>query len=32
MNVIFIFIIGNALKKREGEAAWKEILNDLKEG
>ena len=32
MNVIFIFIIGFALKKREGETAWKEILADLREG
>jgi lipopolysaccharide exporter len=32
MNVIFIMIIGFALRKREGEAAWKEILSDLKEG
>jgi len=32
MNIIFIFIIGVALKKREGETAWKEILADLGEG
>ncbi|MGA2531514.1 MAG: oligosaccharide flippase family protein [Candidatus Aminicenantales bacterium] len=32
MNVIFILIIGFALKKREGETAWKEILADLGEG
>lgn len=32
MNVVFIIIIGFALKKREGETAWKEILADLRVG
>jgi lipopolysaccharide exporter len=29
LNVAFIAMIGFALKKREGEAAWKEILADV---
>jgi lipopolysaccharide exporter len=30
MNVVFIFMIGFALKKKEGETDWKDILADLK--
>jgi O-antigen/teichoic acid export membrane protein len=32
VNVSFIVVIGFALKKRESEATWKEILKDIKEG
>jgi O-antigen/teichoic acid export membrane protein len=32
MNILYIFIIGVVLRRKEGELAWKEVLNGLKEG
>lgn len=32
MNILYILIIGVVLRRKEGEVAWKEVLNDLKEG
>lgn len=32
MNVLYILVIGVVLRRKEGEVAWKEVLNDLKEG
>lgn len=32
MNVVYILIIGVILRRKEGELAWKEVLNDLKGG
>jgi hypothetical protein len=32
MNILYILVIGVVLRRKEGEVAWKEVLNDLKEG